>query len=221
MVVIKPLPALVGFPPRGERRVDGRREVEVIGAGGRGGNRIAPRGWTSILQRNCSAISGILRFSERRGVLSSPVSPTVVSSFGSWFYRPAERRQCDPFSRWKSVRTLFAREKDRHMPRLVGNRLPKYGKHKASGQAVIKLGGQDIYLGPSRPRCKRCTPASSLGIRIAANPPMNPKTGPKIRSSTSMELLITALRITVIATWSLAYSGHGPKTSDYRYSIGE
>ena len=33
------------------------------------------------------------------------------------------------------------------MPRLTGNRLPKYGKHKASGQAVIKLDGQDIYLG--------------------------------------------------------------------------
>ena len=34
------------------------------------------------------------------------------------------------------------------MPRLTGNRLPKYGKHKASGQAVIQLDGQDIYLGP-------------------------------------------------------------------------
>lgn len=34
------------------------------------------------------------------------------------------------------------------MPRLTGNRLPKYGQHKASGQAVIKLDGNDIYLGP-------------------------------------------------------------------------
>lgn len=34
------------------------------------------------------------------------------------------------------------------MPRLTGNRLPKYGKHKASGQAVVKVDGRDIYLGP-------------------------------------------------------------------------
>jgi integrase len=33
------------------------------------------------------------------------------------------------------------------MPRLV-NRHPAYCRHKASGQAVVTLGGQDIYLGP-------------------------------------------------------------------------
>lgn len=33
------------------------------------------------------------------------------------------------------------------MPQLK-NRLPKYRKHKASGQAVVTLDGQDIYLGP-------------------------------------------------------------------------
>lgn len=33
------------------------------------------------------------------------------------------------------------------MPRLTGDRLPKYGKHKASGQAVVKLDGRDVYLG--------------------------------------------------------------------------
>ena len=41
------------------------------------------------------------------------------------------------------------------MPRLVGNRLPKYGKHKASGQAVIKIGGRDIYLGPHGTKASR------------------------------------------------------------------
>lgn len=41
------------------------------------------------------------------------------------------------------------------MPRLVGNRLPKYGKHKASGQAVIKLGGCDFYLGPYGTKASR------------------------------------------------------------------
>ena len=33
------------------------------------------------------------------------------------------------------------------MPRLT-NSLPKYQKHRASGQAVVTLGGRDIYLGP-------------------------------------------------------------------------
>jgi integrase len=33
------------------------------------------------------------------------------------------------------------------MPRLV-NKLPSYRRHKATGQAVVSLGGQDIYLGP-------------------------------------------------------------------------
>jgi hypothetical protein len=33
------------------------------------------------------------------------------------------------------------------MPRLV-NSTPKYRKHRASGQAVVTLGGKDHYLGP-------------------------------------------------------------------------
>lgn len=33
------------------------------------------------------------------------------------------------------------------MPKLV-HRLPKYSKHKASGQAVVSIGGKDHYLGP-------------------------------------------------------------------------
>jgi len=32
------------------------------------------------------------------------------------------------------------------MPKLV-HRLPKYRKHKASGQAVVTINGQDHYLG--------------------------------------------------------------------------
>ena len=34
------------------------------------------------------------------------------------------------------------------MPRLIGERLPKYRKHRASGQAVVTLDGRDFYLGP-------------------------------------------------------------------------
>ena len=40
------------------------------------------------------------------------------------------------------------------MPRLTGNRLPKYRKH-ASGQAFITLDGCDIYLGPHGTKASR------------------------------------------------------------------
>ena len=36
------------------------------------------------------------------------------------------------------------------MPRL-NQSLPRYRKHKASGQAVVHLSGQDFYLGPQAP----------------------------------------------------------------------
>jgi hypothetical protein len=32
------------------------------------------------------------------------------------------------------------------MPRLV-DKVPRYSKHRASGQAVVTLSGQDFYLG--------------------------------------------------------------------------
>ena len=35
------------------------------------------------------------------------------------------------------------------MPRLTKS-LPKYRKHRASGQAVVTLDGKDHYLGPVR-----------------------------------------------------------------------
>jgi integrase len=41
------------------------------------------------------------------------------------------------------------------MPRLVGERLPKYGRHKASGQAIVKLCGRDVYLGPYGTKASR------------------------------------------------------------------
>ena len=33
------------------------------------------------------------------------------------------------------------------MPRLVRS-IPRYRKHRASGQAIVNLSGQDFYLGP-------------------------------------------------------------------------
>jgi hypothetical protein len=41
------------------------------------------------------------------------------------------------------------------MPRLT-NRNPSYRRHRASGQAVVTLNGQDVYLGPhGTPASKR------------------------------------------------------------------
>jgi len=40
------------------------------------------------------------------------------------------------------------------MPRLV-NRLPKYRKHRATGQAVVTLAGRDLYLGPHGTKASR------------------------------------------------------------------
>ena len=34
------------------------------------------------------------------------------------------------------------------MPTLKNDQLPKYRKHKASGQAIVTIGGRDNYLGP-------------------------------------------------------------------------
>lgn len=40
------------------------------------------------------------------------------------------------------------------MPRLKDS-LPKYRKHRASGQAVVTLGGRDFYLGPHGTKASR------------------------------------------------------------------
>ncbi len=41
------------------------------------------------------------------------------------------------------------------MPKLK-NSLPKYRKHRASGQAVVTLKGRDFYLGPHGTKASRC-----------------------------------------------------------------
>ena len=40
------------------------------------------------------------------------------------------------------------------MPRLV-HRAPKYRKHRASGQAFVKIDGKSVYLGPHGTRASR------------------------------------------------------------------
>jgi hypothetical protein len=41
------------------------------------------------------------------------------------------------------------------MPRLPADRLPKYGKHKQSGQARVVLSGQHFLLGPCGSKASR------------------------------------------------------------------
>ncbi len=51
------------------------------------------------------------------------------------------------FNRPKTVHTVLATYYGRmHMPRLTRS-VPKYRKHKASGQAIVTLDGKDFYLG--------------------------------------------------------------------------
>ena len=41
------------------------------------------------------------------------------------------------------------------MPRLSPDKLPKYRKHRSSGQAVVTIGGRDQYLGPFGTKASR------------------------------------------------------------------
>lgn len=52
------------------------------------------------------------------------------------------------------------------MPRL-SHRLPKYRKHKASGRAVVSLGGRDHYLGPWKSAASKREYDRLTGERLA------------------------------------------------------
>ena len=52
------------------------------------------------------------------------------------------------------------------MPRLT-NSVPKYRQHRASGQAVVTIGGRDHYLGPWKSRASRCEYDRLIGEWIA------------------------------------------------------
>jgi hypothetical protein len=56
------------------------------------------------------------------------------------------------------------------MPTLV-NTVPKYRKHKASGQAVVTIGGFDHYLGPFNSKASRIEYDRVIGEWITAGRP--------------------------------------------------
>jgi hypothetical protein len=54
------------------------------------------------------------------------------------------------------------------MPRL-SNSVPKYRKHRASGQAVVTIGGRDIYLGPHGTKASKAEYDRLIGEWLASD----------------------------------------------------
>lgn len=59
------------------------------------------------------------------------------------------------------------------MPRLTAS-LPKYRKHRASGQAVVTIAGKDHYLGPHNTKASRIEYDRLIGEWLAAGRPSTP-----------------------------------------------
>lgn len=61
--------------------------------------------------------------------------------------------------------------------RFLGPSLPKYRKHKASGQAIVTLNGRDFYLGPWNTRASRTQYDRMIGEWLAAGRRLPPGDG--------------------------------------------
>jgi integrase len=57
------------------------------------------------------------------------------------------------------------------MPRIAGASIPKYRKHRATGQAVVVIGGSDHYLGPHGTKASRLEYDRLIGEWISAGRP--------------------------------------------------
>jgi integrase len=76
------------------------------------------------------------------------------------------------------------------MPRLLGNKLPAYRKHKSSGQAVVTLNGRDHYLGPHGSAASRKEYDRLVGEWVS-----NGRTSPQVADdATIVEVLLAYLR---------------------------
>jgi hypothetical protein len=62
---------------------------------------------------------------------------------------------------------------ERTMPRLSRSQ-PKYRKHRASGQAIVTIHGQDHYLGPWNTAASKTEYDRLVGEWIAAGRPLHP-----------------------------------------------
>jgi hypothetical protein len=90
------------------------------------------------------------------------------------------------------------------MPRLV-SRIPKYRKHKASGLAVVTLGGHDDYLGPHRTHASKQEYDRLCGEFLAA--------GRMLPRDNRDELTVVEL---LDAFWTYAQQYFGPEGSETR-----
>lgn len=77
------------------------------------------------------------------------------------------------------------------MPRL-SNSVPKYRKHRASGQAAVTLGGRDIYLGPHGTKASKTEYDRLIGEWLASD--RSPAFGVAIADITVGQLLVAYLR---------------------------
>jgi integrase len=64
------------------------------------------------------------------------------------------------------------------MPRLSSSSVPKYSRHKASGQAVVTIQGRDHYLGPYRSPASKAKYNQLVGEWVAAGRPAMPTPSP-------------------------------------------
>lgn len=94
------------------------------------------------------------------------------------------------------------------MPRLSNGRIPKYRKHRASGQAVCTIGGRDHYLGPHGSKASRVEYDRLTGQWLAAGRPAQ-WPPPAEYEITVAELLVRYL------TFVKRHYSQGPKPSRY------
>jgi hypothetical protein len=82
----------------------------------------------------------------------------------------------------KTVHTVlsFSTWENRTMPRTAGVSVPKYSKHKASGQAVVTIGGTDHYLGPHGTKASLIEYDRLIGEWISAGRPTSVATSSDI-----------------------------------------
>ena len=86
--------------------------------------------------------------------------------------------------------------------------LPKYGKHRASGQAIVKLNGKDVYLGPHGTKTSRIEYDRVIGEWLG-NGRQLPRTVETKKSLTVIELSASYLRYA-----KAYYRKNGKETSE-------
>ena len=97
----------------------------------------------------------MLFFPRFLGVVRILSPPLDVSHAEDCTYLPAGGRQCGLFSETQNGTYRFGNQKRGvAVPKLTKS-VPKYRRHRASGQAVVSLYGIDYYLGPYRSKASR------------------------------------------------------------------